>query len=309
MKKTFTLFSLLTVLFCSAQPVIQYTNMPSPTAGITATVLIAPKPTSPGASGAGVTWNFSSLSFTAAGTASIVLPSSTPFASSFTAATTAAKIALPTGTVYAYDNVQPTYKDQLGDAIQATGGSTYTPDPKRHLVFPFNYGNSYSDTYQCISCSPSSFTVTYDAYGTLIINGKTYNNVARITNMFGTPYYNYYSTNPVYSIFSYDSSPSGSPYGSLIELAGGVGIKENYVVEHMSVFPNPASNNVTLQNNNFMKVGFALYDILGKELRPSQELSQGEITKIDVSAYPSGLYFIRYHDEFGNDSYSKLIIE
>lgn len=310
MKRIFTLLSVMALNLAIAQPVIQYANMPNPSAGITATILIAPKPTSPGPTGAGVTWNFSSLTFTAAGTASIVTPASTPFAASFTNATMAAIVALPTGTVYTYDNVQPSYKDQLGDAITATGGATYTPDPKRHLVFPFNYGNSYTDSYQCVSCSPSSFNVSYDAYGTLIVNGKTYNNVARITNMFGNPYYNYYSTNPVYSIFSYDASPSSSPYATLVEVAGvGVGVTENYTTEHMKIFPNPANDAFTISNTNFMKVSFTLIDVLGKEIVPMKELSQGENTLVDVSTLPAGLYFLKYHDEFGNNSYEKLIVE
>ncbi|MBP7809000.1 MAG: T9SS type A sorting domain-containing protein [Bacteroidia bacterium] len=309
MKKTFTLLSLFTVLFCSAQPTFQYSNTVSPTAGATATVLLGSKPSSPGASGAGVTWNFSSLTFTAVGTASVVLPSATPFGSSFPGANSAAVIATPTSTFYTFENVQPTFQDQLGNDITATGGSTYTPDPKRHMTFPLTYGASYTDSYQCISCSPSSFTLTYDAYGTLIVNGKTYSNVARVTKMFGTPYYNYYSTNPILSIFAYDSSPTSSPTSFLLESSILSGISENYVVKHMTVYPNPASGSITLQNDNFVKVSFALYNILGKEVKASQELSQGEITKIDISNYSSGLYFIKYHDEFGNDSYTKLIVE
>lgn len=310
MKKTFTLFSLFIALVSSAQPTFQYSNTVSPSSGATATVLIGNKPSSPGASGPGVTWNFSSLTFTAAGTASIVPPASTPFASSFPTANWAAIIATPTNTFYSYENVQPGFEDQIGDNITATGGSTYTPDPKRHLVFPMGYGSSYVDTYQCISCSPGTFTVNYDAYGTLIINGKTYNNVARIVNMFGYPYYSYYSTNPVMSIFSYDSSPSSGPTSTLIESnVVFAGIQESYVVKHMSVYPNPASGNVTLQNNNFMKVNFSIYDLLGKQVRHEEEIGQGISTKIDISNYKSGLYFIKYHDEFGNDAFTKLIIE
>lgn len=309
MKKTFTLFSLLTVLFCSAQPSFQYSNTISPTAGATATVLIGNKPSSPGASGANVTWNFSSLSFTAAGTASIVPPASTPFGSSFSGANSAAVIATPTSTFYTYENVQPTFQDQLGDNITATGGSTYTPDPKRHLTFPLNYGGSYTDSYQCVSCSPGSFTLTYDAYGTMTINGKTYSNVARVTKMFGFPYYNYYSTNPIMSIFAYDSSPTSSPTSILIESSILSGMKEDFVVKNMSVYPNPASDILNIQNNNFMKVEFEIYDLLGNNIKTKELLIQGATTKVDLSAYPTGMYLIKYTDEFNNISFSKIVVE
>jgi len=309
MKRISTFIAILSVLVSKAQPTFQYSNTVSPSAGATATVFIGNKPGSPGSSGPGVTWNFSSLSFTAAGTASIIPPASTPFASSFPTANWAAMIATPTSTFYSYENLQPGFEDQLGDNITATGGSTYTPDPKRHLTFPFSYGGSYVDTYQCISCAPSSFTVNYDAYGTLIINGKTYNNVARIVNTFGYPYYSYYSTNPVMSIFSYDSSPSSGPTSILIETNLLSGIEESYMVKHMSVYPNPANAVVTLRNDNFMKVDFEIYDLLGKKMKENENLEQGQITKVDISTYPPGLYFIKYHDEFNNSAFTKLIVE
>lgn len=310
MKKIFTLLSLIAALFTNAQPVIQYTNTINASSGATGTIYIGAKPTSPGPTGAGVTWNFSSLTFTPIGNVTVMSPTATPFGASFPTANWSAMITAGTNTLYTYNNIQPTFQDQIADNITATGGTTYTPNPKRHLVFPFNYGNSYSDTYQCVSCSPGSFTVTYDAYGTLIINGKTYTNVARVANLFGFNYYNYYSTNPVYSIFAYDSSPTSGPTSNYFEVTGaGVGINENYVVNHMSVYPNPANDLVTIQNNNFMQVDFEIYDLLGKNIRTKEHLNQGEIAKVDIANYPTGMYLLKYSDEFGNISFTKLVVE
>lgn len=310
MKKTFTLLAMTLAFFSNAQPVIQYTNTINASTGASGTVFVGAKPTSPGPSGAGVTWNFSTLTLTAVGTVSVMPPASTPFGTSFPSANWAAMITAGTNTLYSYNNIQPTFQDQIADNITATGGTTYTPNPKRHLVFPFNYGNSYSDTYQCVSCSPGSFTVTYDAYGTLIINGKTYNNVARVANLFGFNYYNYYNTNPVYSIFSFDTSPTSGPNATYFEVAGaGVGITENYVVNHMAVYPNPANDRVTIQNNNFMQVDFEIYDLLGNTIKTTEHLNQGETAQVDIANYPAGLYLLKYTDEFGNISFTKLVVE
>ena len=309
MKKTFTLLALFIVLFSNAQPVFQYSNTTNVSAGITGTILIGSKPASAGASGANAVWNFSSLTFTPVGSVSVISPTATPFGSSFPSANWAAKLTVGTNTIYSYNNIQPTFQDQIADNITAVSGSTYTPDPKRHLVFPFNFGNSYTDSYQCISCSPGSFTVTYDAYGTLTINGKTYNNVARVSNLFGFPYYNYYNTNPVYSIFSFDTSPSSGTTSTLFEIAGGVGIDESYTVTHMEVYPNPANDVLNIKNNNFMQVDFELFDLHGKSIRTKEHLNQGEISKVDISTFPTGLYFVKYTDEFENVSFSKLVIE
>ena len=57
MKKICTFLALTYGLFISAQPVFQYSNTAA--AGVGGTVFIAAKPTSPGPSGAGVTFNFS----------------------------------------------------------------------------------------------------------------------------------------------------------------------------------------------------------------------------------------------------------
>lgn len=308
MKKTFTSFFIAFSYIICAQPVIQYANYIG--VGNTGTVLIGSKPSSPGSSGTNVTWNFSSLTFTPAGSVSVVSPTSTPYSSSFPGCNWSAVISgTAIGTMYTYENIQSGFIDQLGDNITATGGSTYTPNPKRKLQFPFSYGNSYSDTYQCVSCSPGSFTVTYDGYGTLIINGKTYNNVARIASLFGYNYYSFYNTNPVYPIFSYDTSPTSGPTSTLFEVNTGVGIQENYMVSNMLVYPNPASNLITLQNNNFMQVAFQIFDLFGKNMNEKEHLVQGETKKLDISKYPSGMYLIKYSDEFGNTSFTKLIVD
>src|SRR5215204_6317862 len=119
MKNTFTLLSLFIILFSSAQPVIQYSNTTNVSAGITGTILIGNKPSSPGASGANAVWNFSSLTFTPVGNVSVVSPTATPFGSSFPAANWAAKITVGTNTIYTYNNIQPTFQDQIADNITA----------------------------------------------------------------------------------------------------------------------------------------------------------------------------------------------
>ncbi|MGZ3885345.1 MAG: hypothetical protein ACXVPD_14470, partial [Bacteroidia bacterium] len=206
MKKLFTCCSVAFFGSLCAQPVLQYANYITP--GSTGTVYVAPVPSSPGPSGAGVTWNFSALTFTPVGTVSVVQPTATPFSASFPSANFAAIITgTAIGTFYSYNNVQPTISEQLGNNITATSGQSYTPNPKTELVFPMNYTGSLSDSYQCVSCSPGTVTRTYDGYGTLIINGNTYYNVARVASNFGNYYYNYYNTNPLYSIFSFDTAP------------------------------------------------------------------------------------------------------
>ena len=77
----------------------------------------------------------------------------------------------------------------------------------------------------------------------------------------------------------------------------------------MAVYPNPANDRVTIQNNNFMQVDFEIYDLLGNTIKTTEHLNQGETAYVDIANYPAGLYLLKYTDEFGNISFTKLVVE
>ena len=73
----------------------------------------------------------------------------------------------------------------------------------------------------------------------------------------------------------------------------------NYVFEvdsSIAVYPNPATTEVTVKSNNNIK-SIQLYDVQGRIITAS--LTDTLESKIDVSNYGSGIYFIKIITEKG----------
>ncbi len=83
------------------------------------------------------------------------------------------------------------------------------------------------------------------------------------------------------------------------------GITENSLFNSVQLFPNPASNLVTLQSSVKVSVTYSICDIVGREI------AKGEFTNsktIDLSSFAKGTYLVRL--ENGSDVvYKKLILE
>ena len=71
-----------------------------------------------------------------------------------------------------------------------------------------------------------------------------------------------------------------------------VGIKETGLKISLSVFPNPTTENLTLQisEDNSEKLSYQLYDLQGKQLSSGQ--ITGQQTQINMNNLPSATYFI-----------------
>lgn len=306
-KKLLTIIA-ITELSAYAQPVISYSNVVA-TAGTSGTVLISNTIPSPGSSGANVTWNFSSLTFTPVGTMSAVSCNSTPYFSSFPTSNYCAVLSstiIPTQ--YSYNDLTPSSQQQLGDAITATSGTTYTPNPKTILEFPLNYTNSFSDTYQTTTGGPYSLTRTYDGYGTLIVNGKTYNNVVRIYTVFGTSsyYYHYYNTNPVYPIVSFD--PSGGNV-LLIELLP-TAVQTIYnMSENINLYPTISSSEVYIVNKNNFDITVEVYSLTGQRVFSDIDVLSNQNFTIDISNLSKGMYLLKICDKVNNIKVVKKFIK
>lgn len=74
------------------------------------------------------------------------------------------------------------------------------------------------------------------------------------------------------------------------------GINE-FLRNSLSVFPNPANNQITLDNGQTMIKDISIYDIMGREIRkyPINETK----SMLDVSNLQSGMYFLKITTEQG----------
>lgn len=81
-----------------------------------------------------------------------------------------------------------------------------------------------------------------------------------------------------------------------------------FEVSDVKLFPNPASKEVTLTWNKGENVSVKIFDNLGKLVHFSKDVSLQNNYKINTSAYPSGMYFVRINSNVGVVT-KKLIIE
>lgn len=255
-------------------------------------------------SGENVTWDLSSNMCAVLGTYDVVDPSTTPYASSYPSATSAFMLDQGVyGISYVYEIDDPTEANLVAEDIGGYNPIIYTNN-KKTMQYPFSYTNSYVDEFQTTTGSPIMETSTYDAYGTLIINGKTYNDVVRISRSTGD--YAFLITTPAAfpiiftsgGLFFYNDI---STFSSINNLS---------INAEISIYPNPVSDilNVQLLNCEFsQEVKLTIVNYIG------QTIKQIQISNVDTSVkldnFASGIYFYQLQDNTTILKTGKFIIE
>lgn len=83
---------------------------------------------------------------------------------------------------------------------------------------------------------------------------------------------------------------------------------QEFDLQSILVFPNPASNEINLKWNKNDEIGIKIYNSLGKLMYSEENQSIMNTYKIDVSNYASGLYFVSMNNSNGILT-KKVIIE
>ncbi|MBK5286557.1 MAG: T9SS type A sorting domain-containing protein [Bacteroidia bacterium] len=83
-------------------------------------------------------------------------------------------------------------------------------------------------------------------------------------------------------------------------------IAEQEAMSLLSIYPNPATNEIRIQNSAFRIKNVEVFDALGEKHNSSFNILNSEFT-IDVSSLRSGIYFITLTDETGNRVVSKVV--
>lgn len=257
--------------------------------------------------GTGVTWNAAGLTVQS-GTPLVNLfysaTSSTPYASLYPNSNYCLyDPALTSFIGYNYDNFSSDSVSNWGSYEPSTAHEIFQ-DPDKHLIFPFNYGQSFTDNYAKTNYSNSttissyqtgSRTVTFNGFGTLILPQGTFLNVALIselrTNSLGPDSYLY----TWYDISNGKKLLYRSENGSSITTVWNnelpTGINEINKTLDFTIFPNPISTvaivkiNTKLPQTDLM---FLLYNLIGEEVYKT-EISNNE-TVISRNGLPNGMY-------------------
>jgi hypothetical protein len=274
----------------------------------------------PGASGAGQTWNFSTLSGTTGGASNCVSVASTPNGASFPNANIAFN---NTGTSnYSYFKTSSAAYQSYGN-VSSAGVVMSNSNPEDFLRFPFAYTNSYTDPWAVTFVNggatfyrTGNTTVTADGYGTLIIPSGTFTNVMRVhfvqnykdsANFGGTPYiitytndeYMWYSNSAhaaLAATFTFSSTPGGGSSAGFY-LGSPVGIDEiSGYLDGFRVFPNPVQDDLTIDFNLIESSAYvvSIYNTLGQSVLRSESESQAigkTSVQMNVSELTEGIYF------------------
>lgn len=314
MKKNYTI--LLTLLIAcmrlSAQPVLNASDFTSfyLSNGYSANDVAG---LSPGNVGANQIWDFSSLLVTLDGTFSIVPIVSTPYASSFPTANFVIKstnVGIP-DPYYSYYKSSPTTIETVGGADSK--GANLENDHSTLFQFPYAYNTLINDTYQSLGdIFISSFTSTYDAYGTLITPYGTYTNVIRqkrveIDGAYTYTDYIWCTTNPFKYIMGMGFRADGTDsynYVSIFSNFSNLSVAKISNENLITTYPNPTTSILNLQFSNAVTIDkLVIIDITGRIVLRQTE----KVTQINVEKLVKGVYLIEAYS--GNEKYQTKFIK
>ncbi len=265
---------------------------------------------------------------------SIVAPASTASYSVFSATSNVVEHA------FGYDDFYYHADSTVYQYVGEKSIYTYTcSDPKDYLRFPFNYGDSYTDTWDAYvpNSTPHNIrtgivTVTYDGFGTLATPAATVQNVARIHVN------NAYTENNNGGIEHYQSDQytwyqEGS-HNSLVTMYVNHNLTTHYTyywatyranmktlgVQDLSapgiavqLYPNPATDHVQIKvpaNTSILKAElYLLTGALAETIVMQGQKPSNGVYELDTRHLAPGLYSIRLISG-GRDSFEtkKLLI-
>jgi hypothetical protein len=198
------------------------------------------------------------------------------------------------------------------------------------LHFPFNFNDSYSDTWGGIF-TMSSFTytrsgtttVTYDGYGTLKTPKGTFNNVVRIhffqdysdvssmgTLTYKNDQYMWYVNgfhNPLGSVISLTVNGNPAQNAYYTDNANPLTGLSNNNLRETSVYPNPANDQLFVSGGEEVARHLTIFNPEGR-LVTSADFQPGEECMIETGSLPAGIYMVHIFTGEGNVSTFKAAI-
>lgn len=286
----------------------------------------------PGEDGAGVVWDFSDITITGPVTVfNNVNPAITPYAASFGLATLAVT---PDNSSFAYFQVTGTQYNNLGVGSASTSFSYSNPETL--FTFPLTYNSTNDDTFAATFVTTGigfnrsgDVSMQADGYGTLILPGGTFTNVLRVkveedysdesiglpvpvTIEYDNETYYWFMEGLTGPLFYYANLETGSIAGTTTTEIGSLNPEAVVAIQNVTlpenlihVFPNPATDNLYIQNMNNIKFeNIALYNMMGQSVL-NQTMNNENITEINIADLPAGIYTLQLKNESG--TLSKMI--
>ena len=299
MKKLYTTIVIAVIgLATFAQPVINSTNVP---ATLNANIISADASgSSYGSAGGGQTWNYSTVPTLAYGTEQVIPYAGSPFTSTFSTSNYCNELNIAgLGISYDYYKLNTSTFEKFSETWDGSTGITYT-NQRTVIQFPATFNSTFTDSYQATgSSSATSFTATYDAYGTMILSFGTFTNVIRqklveggITN------YKWFNSNPFYLLV--ETNVINSEFKIYQNTSTGIAETENNI--SISVYPNPTSGQFTIMLPTD-KADIIVTNLLGQTIIKEQATQK----TMDLQLNENGVYIVFVRTKQGTAT-RKLIV-
>ncbi|MBI2722313.1 MAG: T9SS type A sorting domain-containing protein [Bacteroidetes bacterium] len=316
MKKLyFTLLTAALGLHLNAQTLTQANHAPA-NGDVYSTTICNGSITSPGNSGAGVTYNFNNITLTSSVT-------------TFSGTNSANSTYTPANIVVSGNSGESSYYLSSSNELKYFGGNivlggfpatiTYT-SPAVYAKYPMSLNTTTSSvTSGTLSALSNNGTFTgnmaviADGSGTLILPGTTFTNVLRVVSSqtinFAIPSagignglinqvtYDFYTSGKKTPLFTIATSTVSGPPIITTTSQTIITIASNYLTgissvdfekeNSISVFPNPSSSAINFETPSQSAKTISIYDINGKFIEGK---SLNTSLKLDVSNYANGIY-------------------
>lgn len=307
MKSIFTFASVAMMSFCAqAQPVVNASNVAHNFQGDLYYAEV-PDGFSPGPAGPNRTWMYSEIGGgTFLGTQTSIPYATSPFASQFPLANYCYTMesAFTDAVMYFYHSVTPSTFEIYSLGYMGEVGEDFTQDPRTYAVFPYTYGTVFTDTYQRAGEAPATQTVTYDAYGTLIMPFGTFNNVVRQkVEAEGVTNYAWFNVNPFYPILqtALEDGILGFVHDNT-QLGTG-----NWNRDKINAYPNPVRDMLSIRLPSEVNGSFEIVitDISGKVIL--NQSGENQEIEIDTQRFHAGIYLVSVISSEGATMTTKFV--
>jgi hypothetical protein len=338
-KLLLSLFILVAVQSAIAQPTL--TSTLNPYVGYNAFMKPADSVgINPGPAGANQTWTYTLNAGEFPDPASFLASAGTPYAAMFPGA----NVAQNSGGAYSYlllDNDEYTLLGVVGSGSGYTYSVVYSDYMTLH-TYPFDYNTTYTDNFggtyivaaggdTIVNDRTGDHTATYDGYGTLVVNGVTANNVARVkyvenyvdSNEFMVTdshieTYDWFSTTGPDLLMSISFSDVGGFISKAVRVSTTMltGLADvNASANGIAVTPsivNKTNSSLLIKSQASHVGNYEILNALGQVITTNPYSAHSGVTTLSLpsAGLVPGIYFVRIIDSEGNVSAAqKLLVQ
>lgn len=289
MRTSATLFTILAAAALSAQPTLEFSDVPTGNTTLTVYQLTDPGNIVEPSTGANQTWDFSSGTFAAAGNAVMGPSAGTPFAANYPAANWAWTITPTVGAAdYLYMVLNNSGMENVAAHVPADP-NVYT-DFQRIMQFPMAFGASFVDAFTSPDHTGTD-TWTYAGHGTLITPIGTFTDQVMMVGSDDDVVL--WNASPLYPRVIANED------GVMLFGPSSTGVAER-IAPALAVFPVPASTALNITGIT-ATAQWSVVDLQGRTLLTGRTTDPTR-TQVDIAALAEGDYLFTVVDAAGRRS-------